>query len=427
MSSSKTTRRDFVKGAAMGAVAASFGIAGVAAADENVAPADEIKTSGSAETDDFAMEDLPDTYTHATSVASKEVLTGEAFDAALQYLADSSHYLYLNKATPYYGNYTLYPETGFDTEWRSPLNGRVYRGPYADPLSRSVLWLSTNPNGSTNISIGSYWGAIPPNTKLEINEHELEGYEESDQWQLVCYMAPGQSVNNFIRNGRGSMVIDGALVKEYGLTEAWEGRNALNVEVKLNHYVRREIDPQDYYDGLMPTTTSWLVAGLWGAVPGWGPDAGDDQFRSIQQFWGCATDGDADLNFTTDEERQAYIERARNDQALHDALLGALNYLYFNVMQIVNITQEIGLDFEQPAGKVNGVDIDGDGFLDRDEEGGEAILQNAYGEGVYQLPDWAYDLDFSQGWWRSLDGSLIDAHGNKIVGANPDGSPVIEE
>lgn len=137
--------------------------------------------------------------------------------------------------------------------------------------------------------------------------------------------------------------------------------------------------------------------------------------------------GDADLNFTTDEERQAYIERARNDQVLHDALLGALNYLYFNVKQIVNITQEIGLDFEQPAGKVNGVDIDGDGFLDREEGSDEAILQNAYGEGVYQLPDWAYDLDFSQGWWRGLDGELIDAHGNKIVGANPDGTPVIEE
>ena len=26
-------------------------------------------------------------------------------------------------------NYTQFPATGFDTEWRSPLNGRVYRGP----------------------------------------------------------------------------------------------------------------------------------------------------------------------------------------------------------------------------------------------------------------------------------------------------------
>ena len=93
-------------------------------------------------------DEMPDTYTHATAASSKEMLTGEALDAALQFLADSSHYLYINRATPYYGNYTQFPETGFDTEWRSPVNGRVYRGPYYDPISRSVNWLSTNPNGS---------------------------------------------------------------------------------------------------------------------------------------------------------------------------------------------------------------------------------------------------------------------------------------
>lgn len=412
MSGMETTRRGFVKGAAAAALCtAGLGVAGSAAADE------------AEKASEFAMADLPDTYTHATAVASKEALEGEVFEAALQFLADSSHYLYLNRATPYYGNYTLFPATGFDTDWRSPLNGRVYRGPYCDPLTRSVLWLTTNPNGSANVSVGSYWGAIPPNTDLKIENHELEGYEPSDAWQIVCYMAPGQSVENFIRNGRGSMCIDGALASHYGLSEAWEGRNVLNVEVKLNHYIRREIDPQDYYDGLMPTTTSWLVAGVWAGVPGWGADAGADQFRSIEQFWGCAADDE--LSFTTDEERAAYIERARADEGLAAALKGSLNYLYFDIMQIVNITQEIGFDHEQAAGKVNGIDMDHDGLLDRGEDGAP-ILQNAYGPDAYLVPDWAFDLDYNLGWWRSLDGTIIDAEGKAIVGANPDGTYILE-
>lgn len=419
MSNVQTTRRNFVKGAALGAVcAAGLGVTGLAGADE---AADDAA---------FEMGDLPDTYTHATQMSSKEVLEGEAFESALQFLADSSHYLYINRATPYYGNYTLFPETGFDTDWRSPLNGRVYRGPYADPLTRSVIWLTTNPNGSANVSVGSYWGAIPPNTELAIEHHELEGYEPSDSWQIVCYMAPGQTVENFIRNGRGSMAIDGALVSHYGISEAWDGRNILNVEVKLKKYIRREIDPQDYYDGLMPTTTSWLVAGVWGSVPGWGTDAGDDQFRSIEQFWGCATGDAASLNLTTDEERSAYVERARADEALAEALKGSLNYLYFEVMQIVNITQQMGFDHEQASGKVNGIDMDGDGLLDRypegDEQAGEVILQNAYGKDAYLLPDWAYELNFDLGWWHALDGSLIDPEGKKLVGANPDGTYILE-
>ncbi|MBS5449865.1 MAG: hypothetical protein KHY83_05570 [Coriobacteriia bacterium] len=422
--SNTTTRRGFVKGAAVGAACvAGMGIAGVAGANEKA-------VSGEKDNPEFEMADMVDTYTHATDSMSKAVLEGEQFEAALQFLADSSHYLYINRATPYYGNYTLYPATGFDTDWRSPLNGRVYRGPYSDPITRSVLWLTTNPNGSANVSIGSYWGAIPPNTELAIENHELEGYEPSDKWQIVCYMAPGQTVENFIRNGRGSLAIDGALVSHYGLSEAWEGRNVLNVEVKLDHYIRREVAPQDYYDGLMPTTTTWLVGGVWSSVPGWGEDAGEDQYRSIEQFWGCATGDAAALNFTTDEERSAYIERANADANLLAALKGSLNYMYFDVMQIVNVTQEIGLDFEQPAGKVNGLDMDGDGLLDRYPEGedqaGEVILQNAYGKDVYTLPDWAYDLDFNLGWWRALDGSIIDPDGNKIIGANPDGTYVLE-
>lgn len=372
---------------------------------------------------------LPDTYAHATSSSSKKVLTGEELENALQFLADSSHYLYINRATPYYGNYHLFPETGFDTGWRSPVNGRGYRGPYNDPITRSVNWLTTNPNGSSNSSIGSYWACLPPNTELELNNNELQGYSVQPDWQIVSYMAPGQTVNNFIRNGRGSFLIDAALVSNYGLPNAWKNRNMLNVEVKLRNYVPRVVTPQQYYDGGLPTTSSWLVPPRWLAVPGWGPDAGDNQFRTVAQFWGVATGDDAALNFTTDEERTAYIERANADPVLLEALTGCVIDLHFDIVQIVNVTQELGFDFEQGSGKVNGIDKDGDGLLDRYPEGhkeaGELILQNAYG--VKLLPTWAYGLNFNLDWWVAADGSgdLFNSQGMKIVGANPDGTYIL--
>ncbi|MBM6998572.1 twin-arginine translocation signal domain-containing protein [bacterium] len=431
-----TSRRDFLKGAAVGATCAGLGIAGVAHASE--------KAGHSAGSDEagFAMADLPDTYTHATAPNSKEILSGEQLDAAMQYLSDVSHYLYVNRATPYYGNFTQYPATGFDTDWRSPLNGRPYRGPYFDPLSRSVIWLTTSQNGACNISVGSYWGAIPPKTELQIENHELEDYEPSDAWTIVSYEAPGQTVENFIRNGRGSFCIDASLLNRYGIEDSWgydatnmpgtfSHRSVLNVEVKLRHYKRRQVTPQEYYDGLAPTTISWAVAGTWAAVDGWGPDAGDDQFRSIPQFWGCAQGPDAALNLASDEERKAYIARAEGDEKLMKALENSMIYLYFDVMQVVNIKQEIGFDFEQGSGKVNGLDMNHDGLLDRYPEGeenaGEIILQNAYGASrAALLPEWAYNLNFKDGWWVAGDGSLINAEGKKIVGANEDGSPILE-
>ncbi len=419
MSEISTSRRSFLKGAAgmAGACVAGMGLAGAAVAEE------------------ATQADLPDTYTHATAANSKEILEGEQYDQALQFLASCSHYLYVNRATPYYGNYHDFPQTGFDTAWRSPLNGRNYRGPYYDPITRSVIWLSANQNGAVNISVGSYWGAIPPNTELVLEHHELEDYEPSDNWTIVSYQAPGQTVENFIRTGRGSFCIDASLLSHYGpedgwgysatdLPGSWDHRNVLNVEVKLRSYKRRQITAKEYYDGEAPTTISWTVPTIWTAVEGWGPDAGQDQFRTIEQFWGCA-EGD-ELNLTTDEERAAYLERADADEALNEALKNVMIYLYFDIMQIVNIKQEIGFDFEQGSGKINALDMDGDGLLDRDENG-ELILQNAYGDNAKLLPDWAYDLDFKQGWWVCLDGSLIDGDGKVIVGANEDGTPILQE
>ena len=100
------------------------------------------------------------------------------------------------------------------------------------------------------MSVGSYWGAIPPNTELDLSHHEPEDYEPSDNWTIVSYQAPGQTVEKFIRNGRGSFCIDASLLSSYGpedgwgysatdLPEAWSHRNVLDVEVKLRSYKRR--------------------------------------------------------------------------------------------------------------------------------------------------------------------------------------------
>lgn len=374
------------------------------------------------------LNELPDTYTHATVSDRKELLEGEDYEKALQFLADSSHYLYVHRATPYYGNLEEFPETGFDTEWRSPINDRVYRGPYGDPLTRSVQWMAMSPNGAINSSIGSYWAAVPPNTELELENNELQGYEVKDKWQIVSYLGPGQTAENYIRTGRGSVYVDASLVSEYDVPAAWEDRNVLNLELKLDHYVRREVTPEQFYDGLLPTTAVYKVDPAWQLLPGWDESAGDDRFRTIQQFWGSATGDAAEFNLTTDEERAVYLERAEEDQAVREILNSVVIDLYFDVEQIVNVKQQIGLDFEHANGKVNGIDKDGDGFLDRYPEGheqeGEVILLNAYERA--SLPDWAYDLNFNDGWWM-VGGNIVDAEGNIVTGANEDGSFIYED
>ncbi len=156
--------------------------------------------------------------------------------------------------------------------------------PYYDPLTRSVNWLSTNPNGGINSSVGSYWACIAPNTDLTIENNEVQGYEKSDKWQMISVMSPGQTVDNYIRNGRGSFYIDASLASNYGIDPAWEYRNILMVEVELDHYVPRACTPQEYYDGELPTTSSWLLAGRMAAL-----ENRKDKFLSIPQYWGCAT------------------------------------------------------------------------------------------------------------------------------------------
>ena len=65
--------------------------------------------------------------------------------------------------------------------------------------------------------------------------------------------------------------------------------------------------------------------------------------------------------------------------------------------------------------------MDHDGLLDRDAEG-NLIIQNfsqAY------MPDWAYELNQNGDWWFA-NFELINSEGKKLVGANPDGTYILE-
>ena len=54
---------------------------------------------------------------------------------------------------------------------------------------------------------------------------------------------------------------------------------------------------------------------------------------------------------------------------------------------------------------------------------GELILQN---EALAMLPDWAYELNQNLDWWIAGSGDLINSQGKKLVGANPDGTYILE-
>lgn len=101
--------------------------------------------------------------------------------------------------------------------------------------------------------------------------------------------------------------------------------------------------------------------------------------------------------------------------------------MHFNILQLINNKQELGFDFEQASGKVNAIDMDHErsaGSLPGGrDKAGQLILQNA---DAAMLPDWAYTLNQDLDWWVSGTGDLINAEGKKLVGANADGSYILE-
>ncbi len=320
----------------------------------------------------------PDAYSHATDASSKEVLSGEQLDEALQFLMDSSHFIGTSTVprrtmatSPSTRRRALIPVALPLGEWT-----RLSRPVLRSGLTRSVNWLSTNPNGGINSSVGSYWACIAPNTDLTIENNEVQGYEKSDKWQMIASCLRDRRWITTSATAAVRFYIDASLASNYGIDPAWEYRNILMVEVELDHYVPRACTPQEYYDGEPPTTSSWLLAGRMAALENW-----KDKFLSIPQYWGCATGDAAAKNLTTDEERAAYIETLNADPDVIEAMTGVCYYMHFNILQIVNNKQELGFDFEQASGKGSTRLTWIDGLLDRYPEGsdkaGQLILQNA--------------------------------------------------
>jgi hypothetical protein len=348
-----------------------------------------------------------DTYTHASTgtaltqpgVANKKVLEGAEYQAALNFLVDSSHYMYEWKDTPTFQS-TKYPH-GFDENWRSPANGRVYRGPYYDPLCRSVAWLTVNPNGSVNTSLGSYWGMLPPNKELPADLVKPYGFVKKNQYQAFSIMGGGESVQNWINRKRGTLAIDGSLAEYYGVP----GARHLFIEVKLDHWVERAATPEEYYDGLLPETISWGVTARWA-------DHDPASFKPIPEYWKLS-----------EAERADYIAKAKADPAVMDILTHTGGfYLWFDVMQIVNITDLIGFEYESSQGKVNGIDMDHDGYLDKYPAGHEKAGQLILSGGTWRAPEYALYLNYNDPWWMdytSTPGAVTPIYGDRSVVPDP--------
>ena len=340
-----------------------------------------------------------DTYIHATAPSSKAILSGEDLRRAKEFLWDASHYFHIDMALQVgFGDLQIrFPSTHpqsilpagasglFNPDWRSPLNGRIYRGPFFDPLARSVNWLSINPNGSINNSLGSYWALIPPDFGLTLPHQEIQGWTPSSNWRIATSMAPGQSVNNYIERRRGTIAIDAANLRHYDLPGGWRDRNHLFVEVRLTNYQPRQVTPENLYNGWIPTTSFGVALGGWRALDGWGASAATEAnaalppleraaagpARTLLQFWGgvpATADpgiGGPEWNLNSPEERAAYLARANGDPRVLGAIEGGIVDLWFDIMQVVNVIQEVGFDYEQMSGTVNGIDRNRDGWLDR--------------------------------------------------------------
>ncbi len=321
-----------------------------------------------------------DTYTHASAMPmgmsgfpDKTPLAGAKLQGAYDFLVDSSHYSYTQKDLPSF-NSVKYPH-GFDENWRSKLNGRVYRGPYYDPLSRSVDWLSINPNGTVDVSLGSYWGMVPPNKDLPVSE--FPGYQKSSKYQIFSYNSSGQMTQNWKERKRGTFAIDASLAEYYGI----EGNGVLLVEVALNHYTDVVVTPEQYYDGLLPES--------WSMGTNFGLKAIDPSYPTWQEFWKLS-----------EAQRKDVLAKMNGDAKVKELLATRGSYFWFDILQIVSVTNLIGFEFESANGKVNGIDKDHDGFLDKypagHEKAGQPIISKMSN---LRVPEYSLYLNFNDGWW----------------------------
>jgi len=223
-----------------------------------------------------AWEDMPDDYTHASyhwaigapipgagPINSKAILSGDAYDRALQFLVRSSHYLFLER-NMWMGGAGPFHHPLSDPYWRSAINGRPYAFPNANPaatLKRYAVILSINPNGSINASLGAYWGiAMPDNDLSDVEVTNAHGWTPSTNPQAFMYFGISQTTTNIRDRQRATIVVDARGLGDFAVPpeELAAGQVDLRrvryifMEVRLRSQVRRTINFPDFFAGLVP-------------------------------------------------------------------------------------------------------------------------------------------------------------------------------
>jgi hypothetical protein len=226
------------------------------------------------------------------------------------------------------------------------------------------------------------------------------GWEPSDDYQLVTYGTTGQTMQNFIERKRGTMAIDGSLSEYYGIEH---GRLFL-VEVKLRSYHQRRVSFEDFFKGMLPGGTNNAIRRIWNAEIA-------TPLLTFNQYWGKATGAAASGNLTTDAARAAYIAELKNDPDAVELMETYGNdYLWFDIMQIVKVPDELGWDFESGQGKGNGVDVNHDGYMDKDPNGNVIFVPASSGNSF--TPTSTFGLNWNDEWWIGYTGPI-----------NADGTP----
>jgi hypothetical protein len=317
------------------------------------------------------VNDFPDTYTHAShqyaiaalpgtgAVLSKTILTGTEYDAAVQFIHDHSHYLYVERNTRGAGPfihpfYTLEPyasEPWAGRTWVSAITGYEYVAPAGDPRCREVKVLSINPNGSITASHGSYWGlALGGQDLSDLDITNAYGWKYSDKPQPFIYFSHGQTTQNLIDRHRGTMAIDarGSELPAYDIDRA----RYFFVEVKLRSYDQRRWGAKGLFDGMYPGGNAMSLRELMTQ------DA--ETLLTAAEYWGVATNIDPNLaawfglasnNLLTDEARAAYIAELEANTAVQKVFQSyGPDYLWFDIMQITKVSEDLGWTFSDIPG-----------------------------------------------------------------------------
>jgi hypothetical protein len=319
----------------------------------------ESATDPTKELDDFFV----DTYTHASqqyaiaalpgtgAINSKTILKGTEYDAALRFIQDYSHYLYVERNVGV-GSFFDFPAAATDpahnVNWRSaivPASGNLkpYVAPAGDPLCRGVNVLSINPNGTITASHGSYWGTAPAGVDLRnLDMTNAYGWTYSDKPQPFIYFTTGQTTTNLIERKRGTLVVDAELSNRapYSIDRA----RYFFVEVKLRSYEQRRISFEDFFRGMYPGGTAMSFREIMAQ------DAGVT-LLSHAEYWGVAEPSPwvpIVHNLTSDAARAEYVaELSANPDAERVRKEVGPDYLWFDILQITKVAENLGWEFNK--------------------------------------------------------------------------------